>query len=81
MRWGISSTHMRDDDGLSHVEAIPRISTPMASRTGSGAVLLNSEAMAVGGPSPGAHHACFFPRIFQLLQNVARTCWYPRTFS
>ncbi|CAE7277541.1 unnamed protein product [Symbiodinium pilosum] len=51
---------MRDDDGLSHVEAIPRISTPMASRTGSGAVLLNSEAMAVGGPSPGVvewlHH-------------------------
>ena len=71
------------DPGISQVEAIPRISTPKGSGT---AVLLNNEALSVGGPSPGAvewlhHQACFSYSVpsaqsERLVEQTFRLCRY-----
>ncbi|CAE7514053.1 unnamed protein product [Symbiodinium sp. KB8] len=68
-----------------HVDAIPRISTPKSLGSGT-AMLLSSEALAVGGPSPGAvewlhHQGCFnyaapAEQVEALVEQAFRICRY-----
>ena len=75
-----------DETWPSHVNCIPRISTPKSSGSSGATVMLNTEAMAVGGPSPGAvewlhHQACFAyaapsEHVEKVVEQAFRLCRY-----